>query len=143
MKQKEMKTPKENTETMKPRPFLPRRKQAVILDRFKGKVTYADMVREVKKTALDENLLFEITIRKAKSGNVTLEIPSKEQADSLAEFLKGKLGETASIRRPSPSVLFLMGVEDSVEETELRKTLEAFDNELKEIKNVVIRESKN
>jgi hypothetical protein len=36
-----------------------------------------------------------------------------------------------------------MGIEDSVEETELRKVLEAFDSELKDIKNVVIREGKN
>lgn len=109
MKQEEIKTPKENTEAEKPRRLQPMRKQAVIIDRSKGNITYADMVREVKKMILDKNLTFEITTRKAKSGNFILEIPSKEQADSLAELLKWKLGETTSIRRPSPTVLlFLM-----------------------------------
>lgn len=36
-----------------------------------------------------------------------------------------------------------MGIEDSVEEKELRDTLEAYDDELKNIKNVVIREGRN
>jgi len=36
-----------------------------------------------------------------------------------------------------------MGIEDSVEETELRETLEAFDIDFKEVKNVAIRESRN
>jgi len=36
-----------------------------------------------------------------------------------------------------------MGIEDSVEETELRELLEAYDNEFKRIKNVAIKEGKN
>jgi len=49
------------------------------------------MVRQVKKTVHDENLTYEITTRRAKSGNNILEIPNKEQADSLAQPLKTRL----------------------------------------------------
>lgn len=39
--------------------------------------------------------------------------------------------------------LFLMGIEDSVEENELREALEAYDIQLKDIKDIVIREGRN
>lgn len=48
------------------------------------------------------------------------------------------------IRRPSPTVLiFIMGIEESVEENELRGALVVFDEELKSIRNVVIRETRS
>lgn len=73
-----------------------------------------------------------------------LEILNEEQADSLAKILKTRLGETTCIKHSSPTVpLFFMDIEDSVEETKLREALEAFDNELKSIRNVVIRESRS
>lgn len=135
---------KENKETDKRERQHPIRKQAVILKQPTGNASHADMVRQVKKTVHDENLTYKITTRRAKSGNIILEIPNKEQTDSLAELLKTRIGETISIRRPSPTIpLFLMGIEDSVEETELRGALEIFDSELKGIKNVVIRESRS
>lgn len=120
------------------------RKQAVILDRPKGDASYADMVRLVKRTVNEKNQSYDITTRKAKSGNMILELPNKEQADSVAEILKTNLVEITGIRRPSPTVtLFLMGIEESVEKIELRKALEAFDDELKSIKQVVIRETRS
>lgn len=98
----------------------------------------------MKKTVKGNNLTFEITTRRAKSGNIILETTSVEQADSLAGILKEGFGDTTNIRRPSPTVpVFLVGIEDSVEETELREALEAFDSELKDIRNFVIKESKN
>lgn len=86
------------------------------------------MIKKVKKTVLEENLTYNLTTRRAKSGNIILEIPNKEQADSLAELLKERLEETTNIRRSSPTVpLFLMEIEDSVEENELREALEVYD----------------
>jgi len=136
-------TQKENKANNGPRRQHPIRKQAVILEKPTGNLSYAEVIREVKKTVKDENMTCNITTRKARSGNVILETIHKEQADSLAEILRSRLGETASIRRPSHTVLlFLIGIEDSVEEKELRDTLEAYDDELKSIKNVVIREGR-
>lgn len=109
------------------------RKEAVILVRPIGNTSYANMVRKIKIAMSDKDLKYDITSRRAKSGNMVLDVPYKEQADSLANLLKIELGETTGIRRSSPTVLlFLMGIEDSVEETELRSTLEAFDINLKE-----------
>lgn len=142
-RQKESPASNDNIETAR-LVRLPRmRKQAVILDRSTGSTSYADMVRQVKKTVHDGNLEIDIITRKAKSGNVILEIPNKEQADSLAELLKGvpELGDT-NIRRPAQTIpLFFMGIEESVDESELRSALEAFDDELKGINNIVIREN--
>lgn len=119
--------------------MCPTRKQAVILDRPTENASNADMVRKVEKTVLKKNFTYEITTRRVKSGNIILETPNKEQANSLAELLKEHQGETTNIWRLSPTVpLFLMGKEDSVEKTELREALEAYDKELKDIKNVVV-----
>jgi hypothetical protein len=81
--------------------------------------------------------------RRSKSGNIILETPNIEQADSLAELLKGKLRDT-NIRRPAQTIpLFFMGIEESVDESELKGALEAFDDGLKSINNIVIRENRN
>ncbi|KAL4100909.1 hypothetical protein QTP88_020934 [Uroleucon formosanum] len=120
------------------------KKQAVILEKPTGNLSYAEMIRQVKKTVNEGNITCEINTRRAKSGNVILETANKEQADSVAELLKIRLGETMGIRRPSPTVLiFLMGIKESVEENELRGALEVFDEELKSIRNVVIRETRS
>lgn len=143
-KQRTVSTPNENNANNGPRRQYSKRKEAVILDRPTGNVSYAEIVRKVKKTVNDENMACEIVSRRAKSGNIILETVSKEQADFLAELLRSRLGETTGIRRPSPTVLlFLMGIEDSVDEKELRGALEAFDEELKGINNVVIREGRS
>jgi hypothetical protein len=77
------------------------------------------MVRQVKKTVHDGNLEIDIMTRRSKSGNIILETPNIEQTDSLAELLKGKLGDT-NIRRPAQTIpLFFMGIEESVDESEL------------------------
>lgn len=120
------------------------RKHAVILDRPTKNVSYSDMVRKVKKMVHGNNLTSEITTRRAKSGNIILETASKEQADSLAGILKEGFGDTTNIRRPSPTVsVFLMGIEDSVQETEFKEDLEVFGGELKDIRKVVINKSRN
>lgn len=127
-----------------PRMQHPLRKQAVILEKPTRNLSYAEVIRQIKKTVNDENMTCEITTRRTKSGTVILKTVNKEQADSLAGILRSRLGETAGIKRSSHTVLlFLMGIEDSVEEKELRDTLVAYDDELKSIKNVVIRESRN
>jgi len=101
------------------------------------------MVKKVKTAVHDEKPTYDITSRRAKSGNIILEIHDKAQVDSLAEFLKTRLGKATIIRRPLTDPLFLMGIEDSVEEAELKSTLLAFDNELKDIRDFTIREGKN
>lgn len=45
---------------------------------------------------------------------------------------------------PSPSIsLLLIGIEDSIDATELKNTLEAFDTELRTVNEITIRESMN
>jgi len=56
------------------------------------------MVRTVKSAVHDEKLEYDITIRRAKSGNVILEISKKEHADNLAAVLKARMGDTVDIR---------------------------------------------
>lgn len=99
------------------------------------------MVRQVKKTVYDGNLEIDIMTRRSKSGNIILETLNTEQADALAELLKGKVGY-ASIRRPAQTIpLFFMGIKESVDESELRGALEAFDDEFKSINNIFIRKN--
>lgn len=118
--------------------------QAVILNHPSGSASYASMVREVKAVVREGNLTYDITTRRAKSGNIILEIPGKEQADHLAEVLKTRIGETVGIRRPSPSIpLILLGIEDSVDESELKGALVTFDGDLKDASDFIIREGRN
>lgn len=118
--------------------------QAVVLEKPTGNTTYADMVREIKTAVSQEALSFDITTRRAKSGNLILETNLKEHADDLASVLKRLLGESRSIRRPSPSVpLLLIGVEDSVDEKELARTLLEHDPDLKTSNVLKIQEGKN
>lgn len=77
----------------------PTRKQADILVRPMGNLSYAKMIRQVKKMVNEENITCEINTIRAKSGYVVLETLNKEQADSVAELLKTRLGETVGIRR--------------------------------------------
>lgn len=115
--------------------------QAVVLNRPSGAKSYADMVRDVKAVVREENLTYDITTRRAKSGNIILEIPEKEHADHLAEVLKSRMGESVGVRRPSPSIpLIFIGIEDSVDESELQSTLVALDGDLKDASNFTIRE---
>jgi len=59
--------------------------------------------------------LFRVITRRAKSGNIILEIPEKEHADHLAEVLKTIPNEAEGIRRPSSSIpLIFIGIEDSI-----------------------------
>lgn len=134
-------SPNDNTETARQVRWPRLRKQAVILDRSTGSTSYADMVRQVKKMVHNGNLEIDIMTRRSKSGNIILKTLNTEQSDSLADLLKGKLGDT-SIRRPAQTIpLFFMGIEESVDESEFRGALEAFDDELKSINNIVIREN--
>jgi len=121
----------------------PPRTQAVVLEK-PGDKSYADIVKEVKETVQQESLSFEISARRAKSGNLVLETLDKEQADSLACVLKRRFGDSRGVRRPIPSVaLILIGIEDSVNEEELKGTLEAHDPELKAQNEIKIREGSN
>lgn len=87
---------------------------------------------------------FEISARRSKSGNLVLETLDKDQADSLAAILKRRFGDSRGIRRPTPSTaLILIGIEDSVDEIELKKTLESHDPELKTLNEIKIREGSN
>jgi len=138
---KERTSPNDNTETTRQVRWPRLKKQAVILDRSTGSSSYADMVRQVKKTVHDGNLEIDIMTRRSKSGNIIQETPNTEQAEALAELLKGKVGDT-SIRRPAQTIpLFFMGIEESVDVSELRGALEAFDDEFKSINNIFIREN--
>lgn len=50
---------------------------------------------------------------------------AKEHADELASAFKRRHGDSRGVGRPSPSVaLLLIGVEDSVDEDELRRIME-------------------
>jgi len=121
----------------------PPRTQAVVLEK-PGDKSYAQIVKEVKETVQQESLNFEISARRAKSGNLVLETLDKNQADSLVVALKRRFGDSSGIRRPTPSTaLILIGIEDSVDEVELRKTLETHDPELKTVNEVKIREGSN
>jgi len=89
-------------------------------------------------------LNFEISARRAKSGNLVLETLDKDQADSLVVVLKRRFGDSSGIRRPTPSTaLILIGIEDSIDEEELKKTLETHVPELKTLNVVKIREGSN
>lgn len=118
--------------------------QAVVISRHSDATSYADMVRKVKTAVREENLTYDIITRRAKSGNIILEIPKKEQADHVAEVLKMRMGETTGIRRPSPSIpLIFIGIEDSVDESELKCALVNLDDDLKSVSGFTIREGKN
>ncbi|KAL4082654.1 hypothetical protein QTP88_029715 [Uroleucon formosanum] len=68
----------------------------------------------------------------------------KDQADRLADFLKRRFGDSRGIRRPIPSTaLILIGIEDSVDEDELKSSLETHDPELKALNVIKIREGSN
>jgi len=121
----------------------PPKTQAVVLGK-PPKMSYADMVKEVKETVRDEAFTFDIAPRRTKSGNLILEIKDKIHADTLAIALKRRFGEEREVRRPSPSVaLIVIGIEDSVDEGELMSTLEAHDPELKVSNTITIREGPN
>lgn len=66
-----------NPETDITRRMSPTKKQAIILDRPTGNLSYGDMFRKVKKMVLEKNLTYVITIRRAKSGNIVLKILKK------------------------------------------------------------------
>lgn len=119
--------------------------QAVIIEKPTGSTSYADMIRSVKAVVVEENISSsDITTRRAKSGNVILEIPGKDQADNLATALRTRLGGNIGIRRPAPSVaLLIVGIEDSVEDPELRAALASFDPELQGMNSVNIRQGKS
>jgi len=53
-----------------------------------GDKFYADIVKVVKETVQKVSLNFEISARRAKSGNLVLETLDKDQADSLAVIPK-------------------------------------------------------
>lgn len=141
MRPKESTSPNDNTETTRQVRWPRLKKQAVIIDQSTGSSSYAEMVRQVKKTVRDGNLRDRYYDEKIKIGKYYLEALNTEQANALAELLKGKVGD-ASIRRPAQTIpLFFMGIEESVDESKLRGTLEAFDNEFKSINNIFIREN--
>lgn len=117
--------------------------QAIVINRPSGKKSYADTVREVKEVVERENLTYDIITRRAKSGNIILEIPEKEHADHLAEVLKTRMGEAAGVRRPSPSIpLIFIGIEDSIDEVELKRALVELDGDLKDASDFTIREGR-
>jgi len=107
-------------------------------------MSYAEMIRTVKSAVRDEKLSDDIITRRAKSGNIILEILEKDHADKLASALRARLGEKIGIRRPVPSVgLLIIGIEDSVEDPELRAVLSNLDPELQSLNPIVIRQGKN
>lgn len=133
------KSPSKETETRRHAP----RTQAVVLEKLANK-TYADTVRDVKEAVRKEPFDFEISARRTKAGNLILETQAKEHADDLAGVLKRQFGESRNIRRPSPSIaLLLVGIEDSVDEDELLRTIAVQDNELTPTNIVKIREGAN
>lgn len=104
-----------------------RRKQAVIFEKPNEIPTYANMVRDVKAAVRAENIVYDIRIRKTKSGNMILEIQNKEEADKLADLLRHIMTETVKIRRPTPIItLMFIGIEDSVESEEPQKHISGF-----------------
>lgn len=105
--------------------------QVVVLDK-PATVSYAEAVREVREAVRKKPFFFEISTRRARSGNLILETDLKEHADNLASVLKQRFGESRNVRRPSPSVaLILIGIEDSFDEKELARTLVEHDPDLK------------
>ncbi|KAL4104767.1 hypothetical protein QTP88_020043 [Uroleucon formosanum] len=113
------------------RRWLPKT-QAVVLDKPAGTSSYADMVKEVKEAVLQEDFTHEIITRKAKSGNMILVTSDKEKADNLANILRRKFGESKGVRRPSLSIaLLFIGIEDSVDDSELKHILEIHNQNLK------------
>ena len=120
------------------------RKQAVILERPPGSASYADMLKAAKAAVQEEKLSIDVSARRAKSGNIVIEISGKEEADNLAGVLKAKMGSSVEVRRPSPSVsLRLTGIEDSIDEAELKSALTRFDGDLKDVRDIRISEGKN
>jgi hypothetical protein len=115
--------------------------QAVVIDKPTGSATYADMVKEIKATVCKESMSFDITTRRAKSGNLVLETTAKEDADELARVLRLKYGVTKGVRRPLPSIaLLLIGLDESVDAAELKNALVAHDSEWTTINEPTIRE---
>jgi len=101
------------------------------------------MVREIKVAVKVENLTYDITTRRAKSGNIILEIPVKGHAGHLVKVLKIRMGEVVGIRRPSLSIaLIIIGIEDSVDESELKSALVALDSDFKDDCNFTIWEGR-
>jgi hypothetical protein len=93
---------------------------------------------------ITDKSIFDISARRTKAGNLILETQDKEHANDLAGALKRQFGESRNIRCPSPSIaLLLVGIEDSVDEDELLRTLAEHDNELTATNMVKIRESAN
>jgi len=130
-------------ETKGKRQRRPPKTQAVVLEK-PSKVSYADMVKEVKETVRQEALTFEITPRRTKAGNLVLETKEKSNADALASALKRRFGESRKVRRPSPSVaLIIIGIEDSIDESELLSIIEGHDPDLKVSNEIKIREAPN
>lgn len=118
-------------ETNGKRQGRPPKTQAVILEK-PSKVSYADMVKEVKEAVRQEALTFEITPRRTKAGNPVFETKEKSNADALASALKRRFGESRKVRRPSPSVaLIIIGIEDSIDEGELLSIIDGHDPDLK------------
>jgi len=76
---KESTSPNDNTETTRQVRWPRLKKQAVILDRSTGSSSYAEMVRQVKKTVHDGNLEIDIMTRRSKSGNIILETQSLKE----------------------------------------------------------------
>jgi len=67
-------------------------------------MSYADIIRTVKSAVRDEKLSDDIITRRAKSGNIILEIPEKDHADNLASALRARLGEKSASDAPSQAL---------------------------------------
>ncbi|KAF0707796.1 cold shock domain-containing protein 3-like, partial [Aphis craccivora] len=81
--------------------------------------------------------LFRVITRRAKSGNIILEIPEKEHADHLAEVLKTIPNEAEGVRRPSSSIPLIF-----IDEAELYSALVELDGDLKDASDFTIREER-
>lgn len=106
--------------------------------------SYADMLRNVKTAVHEKNLSYDISTRRAKSGNIILKITNRDQVDNLAAIIEAKMRDSVGIRCQSLSVpLLFMGINDSIGVSELKEILVAFDGELKSMNNSTIREGKD
>lgn len=102
---------------------------------------YANIVREVKSVEKEENLTYDITTRRAKSGNIILEIPEKEHVDHLAEVLKIMVFENGRRKVSIPehtNNFHFIGIEDSVNETELKSAPIALDDDHRDATDILI-----
>lgn len=82
-------------------------------------VTYADVLRKARQNVLPAELGIEqIRFRQAMTGARILQLPdtaSAEQADNLADKLRGVLGEAVKVSRPAKRAsLRISGLDDSV-----------------------------